>query len=75
MASIVGPKMGPKIQFQSRYRNDAPEADLGRHMGPELRERVPVRRDKASGFGSFRGTGVPTDQKVRVLNPFGRALC
>jgi hypothetical protein len=74
-AVLVGPKMGPKIRFQYRYRNDAPRADVSRHLAPDLRKRVPVRRDKASGFGSFRGPGVPTDQKVRGSNPFGRALC
>jgi hypothetical protein len=71
----VGPKMGPKIRFQYRYRSDAPEADVSRHIALDLPKRVPVCRDKASGFGSFRGPGVPTDHKVRDSNPFGRALC
>ena len=51
----VGPKLAPKFGFSIDTVTMRHEADLSRHMAPDLRKRVPVCRDKASGFGSFRG--------------------
>ncbi|GAA4393139.1 hypothetical protein GCM10023153_12830 [Ornithinibacter aureus] len=74
-AATVGPRIGPKIRFWCRYRNDAPDADLSRYKALELRKRRPWCRNKASRFAPIRAPRVPTDQEVWGSNPFGRALC